>query len=97
MKTKQEIAPKTKSSVRELDIPDIVFYAILEERKDMRRIGAEGSMAYGHSRIKDIFAALAMAGPDVKIIIISIIKSYWIIWGCRTFVSMISGIHILHY
>lgn len=33
MKTKQEIAPKTKSSVRELDIPDIVFYAILEERK----------------------------------------------------------------
>ncbi len=33
MKTKQEIRPKTSSSYRELDIPDYVFHAILEERK----------------------------------------------------------------
>ncbi len=32
-KTKQEIGLKTKSSDRELDIPDIVFNAIIEERK----------------------------------------------------------------
>lgn len=31
--TKQEITPKTKSSTRVLDIPDIVFNAIMEERK----------------------------------------------------------------
>lgn len=33
MLTKQEIKLKTKSSYRELDIPDIVFEAILEQRK----------------------------------------------------------------
>lgn len=33
MKTKQEISLKTASSKRELDIPDIVFQAILNERK----------------------------------------------------------------
>lgn len=33
MRTKQEIRPKTRSSVRELDIPDYVFQEILEERK----------------------------------------------------------------
>lgn len=33
MLTKQEIKMKTKSSYRELDIPDIVFEAILEQRK----------------------------------------------------------------
>lgn len=33
MKSKQEIKPKTRSSVRELDIPDYVFQEILEERK----------------------------------------------------------------
>lgn len=32
-KTKQEIGLKTRSSDRELDIPDIVFNAIIEERK----------------------------------------------------------------
>lgn len=31
--TKQEVPLKTKSSVRELDIPDLLFEAILEERK----------------------------------------------------------------
>lgn len=31
-KTKQEIPPKTQSSCRELDIPDYVYQAILEER-----------------------------------------------------------------
>lgn len=31
--TKQEIDPKTDSSVRQLDIPDIVFKAILQEKK----------------------------------------------------------------
>ncbi|MDD3404150.1 MAG: site-specific integrase [Hespellia sp.] len=33
MLTKQDIPPKTDSSYRELDIPDIVFEAILEQRK----------------------------------------------------------------
>ncbi len=33
MLTKQEIGLKTKSSYRELDIPDLVFEAILEQRK----------------------------------------------------------------
>lgn len=36
--TKQEIELKTYSSYRELDIPDIVFEAILEQRKEYKRV-----------------------------------------------------------
>lgn len=36
-KTKQEIRPKTRSSCRELDIPDYVYHEILEERKRYER------------------------------------------------------------
>ena len=35
--TKQEIPLKTKSSYRILDIPDLVFEAIMEEKKDMKK------------------------------------------------------------
>jgi integrase len=35
--TKQEVKPKTKSSTRELPIPDYVFEAILQERKIYER------------------------------------------------------------
>ena len=37
MRMKQEIRPKTRSSVRELDISDYVFQEILEERKKYER------------------------------------------------------------
>ena len=36
-KSKQEIRPKTRSSYRELDIPDYVYHEILEERKRYER------------------------------------------------------------
>lgn len=44
--TKQEISPKTRSSIRELPIPDYVFEAILQERKKYEKNRSRRSITF---------------------------------------------------
>lgn len=70
--TKQELMPKTRSSIRELPIPDYVFEAILQGAKNMRRTGAEGVQPFN---IRIISAALPTADREARIITGSITKN----------------------
>ena len=72
--TKQEIRPKTESSCRVLPIPDVVFDAILEQRKIYESNRSRRKQGKYVFRIWILYVAQAMADPGVRIIIGSIIR-----------------------
>lgn len=71
--TKQEIDAKTSSSRRELDIPNIVFEAILEEKRSMKQTKEDEKIT---SKTWGIYVVVPMEDLEVKDIISSIISSY---------------------
>lgn len=72
--TKQEQLPKTKSSIRTIDIPDIVYEAILQKRKQYQACKSRRSTTF---RTWDIFVAVLMVDHEVKIIILRNLRECW--------------------
>ena len=72
MLTKQEIKLKSVSSERILDIPDIVFEAIINEKKKYEK-NKNRRIRQIHSMIIIIYVAQHMVNLEVKIFIENII------------------------
>jgi hypothetical protein len=92
--TKQEVGLKTRSSYREIPIPDYVFEAILKERRIYEKTETAEKKRF---RIWIISVVPHLAGQGAKGFTAGIISSFLLKVACRTSAGMICAAHIVRF